>query len=52
VTTFPEPGDTYDSIMARADSAMYQAKARGRGRYHTHDARDAPGAALEGERRV
>jgi len=49
VTTFPQPGDTYDSIMARADSAMYQAKAQGRGRYHTHDARDE---ALEAERRV
>jgi diguanylate cyclase (GGDEF)-like protein len=49
VTTFPEPGDTYDSIMSRADSAMYQAKAHGRGRYHTHEAR---GALIEGERRV
>ena len=38
VTTLPELGDTYDTVLARADSAMYRAKAEGRGRYHTHDA--------------
>ena len=33
VTMFPDAGDTYDSVVARADSAMYRAKAEGRGRY-------------------
>jgi diguanylate cyclase (GGDEF)-like protein len=33
VTMFPDAGDTYDSVVARADSAMYQAKAEGRGRF-------------------
>ncbi len=33
VTMFPEFGDTYESVVSRADSAMYQAKAEGRGRY-------------------
>ncbi len=36
VTVFPEPVDSYDSIMSRADSAMYQAKANGRGRFKTY----------------
>jgi len=36
VTVFPEDGDTYDSIVSRADSAMYRAKADGRGRFNTH----------------
>jgi diguanylate cyclase (GGDEF)-like protein len=35
VTMFPEASDTYDSVVSRADSAMYQAKAEGRGRFHT-----------------
>jgi diguanylate cyclase (GGDEF)-like protein len=33
VTMFPEFADTYDSVVSRADSAMYQAKANGRGRF-------------------
>jgi diguanylate cyclase (GGDEF)-like protein len=33
VTLFPGAADTYDSVVARADSAMYQAKAEGRGRF-------------------
>ena len=33
VTLFPEVADTYDSVVSRADSAMYQAKAEGRGRF-------------------
>jgi diguanylate cyclase (GGDEF)-like protein len=33
VTMFPEDADTYDSVFSRADSAMYQAKAVGRGRF-------------------
>jgi predicted signal transduction protein with EAL and GGDEF domain len=33
---FPENGDTYDSVVSRADSAMYQAKAEGRGRFKTY----------------
>jgi diguanylate cyclase (GGDEF)-like protein len=32
VTMFPEAADTFDSVVSRADSAMYQAKANGRGR--------------------
>ena len=36
VTVFPQGGDTYDSIVSRADSAMYRAKADGRGRFKTH----------------
>ena len=35
ITVFPERGDTYDSVVSRADSAMYQAKADGRGRFKT-----------------
>jgi len=35
ITVFPERGDTYDSVVSRADSAMYQAKADGRGRFQT-----------------
>ena len=27
VTMFPDPADTYESVVSRADSAMYQAKA-------------------------
>jgi len=33
VTLFPDASDTYDSVVSRADSAMYQAKAEGRGRF-------------------
>jgi diguanylate cyclase (GGDEF)-like protein len=33
VTMFPVFGDDYDSVVARADAAMYEAKARGRGRF-------------------
>jgi diguanylate cyclase (GGDEF)-like protein len=33
VTMFPDAVDTYDSVVSRADSAMYQAKAEGRGRF-------------------
>jgi diguanylate cyclase (GGDEF)-like protein len=33
VTMFPDSGDSYDTVVSRADSAMYQAKAEGRGRY-------------------
>jgi diguanylate cyclase (GGDEF)-like protein len=33
VTMFPDETDTYDSVVSRADSAMYQAKAEGRGRF-------------------
>jgi diguanylate cyclase (GGDEF)-like protein len=36
ITVFPEPGDTYDAVVSRADSAMYQAKADGRGRFKTY----------------
>jgi len=37
VTMFPENADTYDSVVSRADSAMYQAKADGRGRFKTYE---------------
>jgi diguanylate cyclase (GGDEF)-like protein len=37
VTMFPENVDTYDSVVSRADSAMYQAKADGRGRFKTYE---------------
>jgi len=33
VTLFPEAADSFDSIVSRADSAMYRAKADGRGRF-------------------
>ena len=36
VTLFPDRGDTYDSIISRADSAMYRAKADGRGQFQTY----------------
>jgi len=36
VTMFSDGADTYDSVVARADSAMYQAKADGRGRFKTY----------------
>jgi len=35
VTMYPDEFDTYESVVSRADSAMYQAKAEGRGRFHT-----------------
>jgi diguanylate cyclase (GGDEF)-like protein len=37
VTMFPENVDNYDSVVSRADSAMYQAKADGRGRFKTYE---------------
>jgi diguanylate cyclase (GGDEF)-like protein len=36
ITMFAGGADTYDSVVARADSAMYQAKADGRGRFKTY----------------
>jgi diguanylate cyclase (GGDEF)-like protein len=36
VTLFPDEADTYDSIVSRADSAMYRAKSDGRGRFTTY----------------
>jgi diguanylate cyclase (GGDEF)-like protein len=44
IAVFPERGDTYDSVISRADSAMYQAKADGRGRFQTY--RPTPGLRL------
>ena len=35
VTVFPQGTDTYDTVVSRADSAMYRAKADGRGRFTT-----------------
>jgi diguanylate cyclase (GGDEF)-like protein len=37
VTMFPHAFDTYDSVMTRADSAMYKAKAQGRGRFEVSE---------------
>jgi diguanylate cyclase (GGDEF)-like protein len=34
ITVFPEENDTYDTVLSRADVAMYEAKANGRSRYH------------------
>jgi len=31
ITVFPLEADSYDTVLSRADSAMYEAKARGRG---------------------
>jgi diguanylate cyclase (GGDEF)-like protein len=33
ITIFPSEMDTYETVLSRADSAMYEAKARGRGQY-------------------
>jgi len=35
VTMYPDEFDTYESVVSRADSAMYEAKVEGRGRFHT-----------------
>jgi diguanylate cyclase (GGDEF)-like protein len=40
LTMFPFPTDTFDSVVSRADSAMYQAKAKGRGRVEVSDFQD------------
>lgn len=40
LTMFPFPTDTFDSVVSRADSAMYEAKAKGRGRVEVHHFQD------------
>ena len=47
VTMFPVENDTYDSVISRADSAMYQAKAMGRGQFHVYEPQTV---AVEGRR--
>jgi diguanylate cyclase (GGDEF)-like protein len=49
VTMFPDAGDSYDSVVSRADSAMYQAKAEGRGRFQVSP--PAPALPPSGGRR-
>ena len=34
IALFPDAFDTYETVVARADAAMYRAKAEGRGRFH------------------
>ena len=41
VAVFPEHGRDMDTLVARADAAMYAAKAAGRGRYSYADASDS-----------
>jgi len=33
ITLFPEEADSYDAVISRADTAMYEAKAQGRARF-------------------
>jgi diguanylate cyclase (GGDEF)-like protein len=42
VTMFPDRADTFDSVVSRADSAMYRAKADGRGRYQVYPVQASP----------
>jgi diguanylate cyclase (GGDEF)-like protein len=44
ITLFPSAIDTYDSVVSRADAAMYEAKAQGRGRYRLADPHVIPRA--------
>lgn len=41
VVLFPEHGDNVDELLANADIALYQAKARGRNAWHLFDGNDA-----------
>lgn len=36
ISRFPDDGQDADTLLMKADAAMYQAKAQGRGRYHFH----------------
>ncbi len=36
IAVYPDHGDTPDTLMARADEAMYRAKGAGRNRYHLY----------------
>jgi len=47
VTMFPDAFDNYESVVSRADSAMYQAKAEGRGRFRMSQPVPFPGRRNE-----
>ncbi len=48
VAGFPEGMDTYEGVLSRGDSAMYQAKATGRGRYCLAAGLSADGLSADG----
>jgi diguanylate cyclase (GGDEF)-like protein len=51
VTVFPEENDTYDTVLSRADIAMYEAKAKGRSRYQFFAGSDSSRALEDLHRR-
>ncbi len=51
VAMFPEENDTYDTVLSRADIAMYEAKAKGRARYQFFAGSDSSRALNELHRR-